>query len=45
LTRRVSVPVLGDASRGALHLALRPAASNGEKPVATTPRATGFYPA
>src|SRR5215210_4198469 len=27
-----SVPVLGDASRGALYLALRPAASNGESP-------------
>jgi hypothetical protein len=25
-------PVLGDASRGALYLALRPAASNGESP-------------
>src|SRR6266576_4465992 len=33
--------VLGDASRVALYLALRPAASNGEKPVTTTPRVTG----
>jgi hypothetical protein len=40
----ITFPLLGDASRGALYLALRPAASNGEKPVATTPRATGFLP-
>src|SRR6059058_2085132 len=31
-TARVSVLVLGDASRGALYLALRPAASTGESP-------------
>src|ERR671936_419115 len=41
---RVPSRVLGDASRGALYLALRPAASNGEKPAATTPRAAGFKP-
>src|SRR2546429_4656180 len=29
---RDTFPVLGDASRGALYLALRPAASNGESP-------------
>src|SRR5207344_219790 len=39
---RVASPALGDASRGASYLALRPAVSNGEKPVATTPRAAGF---
>src|SRR5205809_4800554 len=32
IRRPVTFPVLGDASRGALYLALRPAASNGESP-------------
>src|SRR5689334_3428042 len=36
-----SLVALGDASRGALYLALWPAASTWGEPVATTPRAAG----
>src|SRR5215831_21426959 len=39
---RDTVLVLGDASRGALYLALRPAASNGESPSPPPPERRAF---